>query len=124
MNKDLPTPPFTDKVNTIVPLLPMDVQTQIYREHLQFEVEKKPICDKLLDWFLHSKEANRLHVTPYVLETMESLLTCKTSMKYLCDHDTEINKCYEDHYIRNNKNFDLMDPLNSFILSILMYKYH
>lgn len=124
MNRNLPNPPFTEKVNTIVPILPMDIQTQIYKDYIEFDAEKKPICDKLLKWFLHSKEANRLHVTPYVLETMESLLTCKISMKYLCDHDTEIKKCYEDHYIHNKKHFVLMDPLNSFILSILMYKYH
>lgn len=108
MDTHLPTPPPLEKTN----------------DYSQFEVENKPICDEMLDWFLHNEKAHRLNTPPDIVNTMGKLIQCKHSVKYLCENDKEIKHCYDHHYIKNQKYFDLMDELNSFVLSILMYKYH
>ena len=124
MDNNLPNPPPVDRSNNNVSDLQTDIQCKNYNDNLRFEVEQKPICDEMLHWFLHDEKAHRLNMPPSIVETMDNLLQCKRSIKYLCDNDAEIKRCYEDHYIRNKKNFELMDELDSFVLSILMYKYH
>lgn len=108
MDTHLPTPPPLEKTN----------------DYSLFEVENKPICDEMLHWFLHDEKAHRLNTPSDIVNTMGKLIQCKHSVKYLCENDKEINNCYEHHYIKKQKYFDLMDELNSFVLSILMYKYH
>lgn len=124
MDNNLPNPPPVDQSNLNVSELPTDIQRKIYNDHLQFELEQKPICDEMLDWFLNDKKAKSLNMTPSIVKTMGKLIQCKHSVKYLCDNDKEIKNCYDHHYIKNQKYFDLMDELDSFVLSILMYKYH
>lgn len=92
--------------------------------NLLSEFENKPICDEMLYWFIHNEKAHRLNTPSDIVITMGKLIQCKHSVKYLCENDKEINHCYDHHYIKNQKYFDLMDELNSFVLSILMYKYH
>lgn len=123
MNSNLPNPPFSDQSHPIVPLLPMDLRIQIYQDHLWFEAEKKPLCDEILDWFLHDEQAHRLNINP-IIDRIQDIIECKESMKYLCEKDQNIKHCYEYHYKQNRKYFDLMDKMESFVLSILMYKYH
>ena len=108
----------------IVETLPLDLKTHIYKTHLWFDVEKKHICDEVLKWFQKSEEAQRLSLNKEIVKNVESLLKNKTCVEYLRERDYEFNKCYNDHYIRNRKNFDLMSTFDSFVLSILMYKYH
>jgi hypothetical protein len=108
MDTHLPTPPPVDRTDVNLPS----------------EFENKPICDEMLDWFLNNKQAKSLNMTPSIVKTMGKLIQCKHSVNYLCDKDKEIKHCYDHHYIKNQKYFDLMDELDSFVLSILMYKYH
>ena len=123
MNNNLPNPPFPNEPQSIVPLLPMDLRIQIYKDHLWFEAEKKPLCDEILEWFLHDEQAQRLNINP-IMDRIQDIIECKHSMKYLCKKDKDIYRCYDHHYIKEQKNFDLLNKLDSFILSILMYKYH
>jgi len=120
---------FIDKtddnlLNNNIQRLPQDLKTHIYRNHLWFDVEKKPICDNVLYWFQKSKEAQHLNKNDEITNKVGYLLKCKTCVEYLRKHDSEFDNCYNHHYIRNQKNFDMMSRLNSFVLSILMYKYH
>lgn len=117
-------PPIPNEKGNILPILPDDIKNYIYNEFLWFDVEKKPQCDELLNWYLNDEDAQRLRLNNNVLNLINELLTCKTSVEYLCSKDAEFKKCYEDHYVKNKKYFDLMSILESFALSILMYKYH
>lgn len=121
-----PEPPSSvnDKLNTNIVRLPQDLKTHIYRNHLWFDVEKKPICDEVLTWFQKSEEAQRLSLNEEIVKKVESLLKYKLCIEYLQNHDKQFDNCYNDHYIRNQKAFVLMPRLESFVLSILMYKYH
>lgn len=113
-----------DNMVNIIQRLPPDLKTHIYKTHLWFDAEKKPICDNILHWFKRSEDAQRLTCDDKITNNLKNLINCKTCVEYLRKHDYEFNKCYNDHYIRNQKNFDLMSKFDSFVLSILMYKYH
>ena len=85
---------------------------------------KKPICDYILHWFQNSDDAQKLHCDDNIIKIISELLKNKTCTEYLRDKDKEFNKCYIDHFIDDNKNFILLPKYDSFVLSILMYKYH
>ena len=120
-----PPPPNAEKnVNSNISQLPQDLKTHIYQQHLWFDVEKKPECNMILDWFQKSEEAQRLILNEDIVKRVESLLKNKTCIEYLRKHDNDFNRNYDYHYIQNRKHFVLMDKLNSFVLSILMCKYH
>ena len=120
-----PPPPNTEKnVNSNISQLPQDLKTHIYRQHLWFDVEKKPECNMILDWFQKSEEAQRLILNEDIVKRVESLLKNKICIEYLRKHDNDFNRNYDYHYIQNRKHFVLMNTLESFVLSILMCKYH
>ena len=120
-----PPPPNAEKnVNSNISQLPQDLKTHIYRQHLWFDVEKKPQCNMVLEWFQKSEEAQRLILNEDIVNRVESLLKNKTCVEYLRKHDNDLNRNYDYHYIQNRKHFVLMDKLDSFVLSILMCKYH
>ena len=120
-----PPPPNAEKnVNSNISQLPQDLKTHIYRQHLWFDVEKKPECNMILDWFQKSEEAQRLILNEDIVKRVESLLKNKICIEYLRKHDNDFNRNYDYHYIQNRKHFVLMDKLDSFVLSILMCKYH
>ena len=120
-----PPPPIVgEKLNNLIIRLPQDLKTHIYRQHLWFDVEKKPICDDILYWFQKSEEAQRLSLNKEIVKKVESLLKNKTCVEYLRKHDNVFDKCYMDHYIYKKESFFLMPRLEGFVLSILMYKYH
>ena len=120
-----PPPPNAEKnVNSNISQLPQDLKTHIYRQHLWFDVEKKPECNMILDWFQKSEEAQRLILNENIVKRVESLLKNETCVEYLRKHDNDLNRNYDYHYIQNRKHFVLMDKLDSFVLSILMCKYH
>ena len=120
-----PPPPNAEKnVNSNISQLPQDLKTHIYRQHLWFDVEKKPECNMVLEWFQKSEEAQRLSLNKEIVKKVESLLKNKTCVEYLRKHDNDLNRNYDYHYIQNRKHFVLMDKLDSFVLSILMCKYH
>ena len=120
-----PPPPNAEKnVNSNISQLPQDLKTHIYRQHLWFDVEKKPICDEVLTWLQKSEEAQRLSLNKEIVKKVESLLKYELCIEYLRKHDNDFNRNYDYHYIQNRKHFVLMDKLDSFVLSILMYKYH
>ena len=117
-------PSENDNLDARIITLPEDLKTHIYRSHLLFDAEQKPICDEVLTWFQKSKEAQRLSLNEEIVKKVESLLKYKRCIEYLRNHDKQFDNCYNDHYIRNQKAFVLMPRLESFALSILMYKYH
>lgn len=120
-----PQPP--DNVNNLnnnIYNLPQDIKTHIYKNHLWFDVEKKHICDEVLKWFQKSEQAQRLSLNQEIVKNVESLLKNKTCVEYLRQRDNEFDKCYIDHFIYEKEGFVLMPRLQSFVLSILMYKYH
>jgi len=120
-----PSPPNAEEnVNSRIHQLPQDLKTHIYQQHLWFDVEKKPECNMILEWFQKSEEAQRLILNKDIVKRVESLLKNKTCVEYLRKHDNIFDRCYMDHYIYNKKGFVLMPKLESFVLSILMYKYH
>lgn len=119
-----PSPNINDNLDARIITLPQDLKTHIYRSHLLFDAEQKPICDEVLTWFQKSKEAQSLALNENVVKKVEYLLTNKRCVEYLRNHDKQFDNCYNDHYIRNQKAFVLMPRLESFALSILMYKYH
>ena len=120
-----PPPPIVgEKLNNHIIQLPQDLKTHIYRQHLWFDVEKKPQCNMVLEWFQKSEEAQRLILNEDIVKRVESLLKNKTCVEYLRKHDNIFDICYMDHYIYNKEGFVLMPRLESFVLSILMYKYH
>jgi len=118
-----PPPNIEYNLNDYIAVLPPDLKTHIYKQHLWFDVEKKHICNEILDWF-NSTEASCLKYNDEIANKLSCLLNCKTSIEYLRKNDKEFDKCYIDHYIRNQKYFELMSIFESFILSILMHKYH
>ena len=122
----LPPPPpnAEENVNSHIHQLPQDLKTHIYQQHLWFDVEKKPECIMVLEWFQKSEEAQRLILNEDIVKRVESLLKNKTCVEYLRKHDNDFKRNYDYHYIQNRKHFVLMDKLDSFVLSILMYKYH
>lgn len=122
MNNNLPKPQPFNQTN-FIPFIPEDINRLIYRDHLWFDMENKPICDDILHWF-NSTEASCLKYNDEIANKLSCLLNCKTSIEYLRKNDKEFDKCYIDHYIRNRKIFELMTNFESFILSILMHKYH
>lgn len=111
-------------VKDIVLELPEDISKNIYKDYLLFHVEKKPLCDKILNWILRHNDAHRICVTEDIKILMDKILDCEMSIKYLIDLDLDIKKSYDDHFIKKKKNFELMDFNSSFTYSILMYKYH
>ena len=120
-----PPPPNAEKnLNSNISQLPQDLKTHIYQQHLWFDVEKKPECNMVLEWFQKSEEAQRLSLNKEIVKKVESLLKNKTCVEYLRKHDNIFDRCYMDHYIYNKEGFVLMPRLESFVLSILMYKYH
>lgn len=115
---------ISDDLSHHIKNLPQDLKTHIYNQHLWFYVEKKPICDYILHWFQNSDDAQKLHCDDNIIKIISELLKNKTCTEYLRDKDKEFNKCYIDHFIDDNKNFILLPKYDSFVLSILMYKYH
>ena len=120
-----PQPPdHVNNLNNNIYNLPQDIKTHIYKNHLWFDVEKKHICDEVLKWFQKSEQAQRLSLNQEIVKNVESLLKNKTCVEYLRQRDNEFDKCYIDHFIYEKEGFVLMPRLQSFVLSILMYKYH
>ena len=98
--------------------LPVDVRRQIYDEY--FACKEK--CDLFLEK-LKSEGAQRLEYQKLVGDVLV-LLDSRCAMEYLCEKDAEFRCCYNTHYVEKKKMFVRIDTLNSFVLSILMYKYH
>ena len=125
----LPVPPPVcnkkdcEKILKQLPL-PEDVTKLMYNSHLAFDIEKKPLCDAFLQWLNHSEEAKTLRPTSEIYQLNDQLLLSKDCVAYLRKHDSTINLCYEEHFIRRKKTFVLMNVNESFMVSILMYKYH
>ena len=46
-----PSPNINDNLDARIITLPQDLKTHIYRSHLLFDAEQKPICDEVLTWF-------------------------------------------------------------------------
>jgi len=104
--------------------LPQDLKTKIYKQYFWFDVEKKPKCDCIIDWFQNSDDAQKLRRNDNILNTINKLLKNETCIEYMRNQDKEFNSCYIYHYIDNKQNFVKLSKLESFVLSILMYKYH
>lgn len=117
-----------DLADTIQKSLPIDIQHHIYRSHLWFEAEKKPVCDALLHWWKFDEDVKRLRVETCVMhekiEILEELMKYATCIDYLCNEDGDFKKCYRKHFIEHKKEFALMSIMESFVVSIMMYKHH
>jgi hypothetical protein len=98
--------------------LPDDVLRHIYEEYI-VGVET---CNRYLEMY-KSEESIRLDYTP-LMEPTRRLLEHPCAIEYLCKKHKIFKKMYIEHYVEGNKWFVLMDRLESFILSILMWLYH
>jgi hypothetical protein len=98
--------------------LPDDVLRHIYEEY----IVGKETCDRYLEMF-KSDSAMSLEHRP-LLEMTSRLLEHPCAIEYLCAKHKIFKKMYIEHYVQDNKWFVLMNKLESFVLSILMWLYH
>jgi len=110
----------TDLVKTIrlINSLPDDVMRHIYEEYFV----GIDACNKYLE-LLTCEKSRRLEFS-HLIEPTRKLLEYPCAVEYLCNKHEVFKKMYIEHYIQNKKAFLLMDMLNSFVVSILMYLYH
>jgi hypothetical protein len=98
--------------------LPDCIKKYIYYEFLETENYYK-IIKKSLD----TEESQNLNIN-CIRPLIPLILVKKKLLKYLCEKIFCFNIVYNDHKIKNNKCFVLMQKGDSFALSILMYLYH
>lgn len=98
--------------------LPPDIKNNIFYNYILL----KPECDYFLNWL----ENNYMLKRPCteVEDLVNKLLKSESSVEYLRAKNSNLNHTYVEHFIKNKKNFDLMNMTNSFIASILMYMWH
>jgi hypothetical protein len=81
-------------------------------------------CDQLLYWLCNSEEAHTLNLPDSIRSRFGEIITVPYCVDHLCKNDDTFNQCYTGHYVRGHKTFAMMDILSSFMMSILMHKYH
>ena len=106
------------KTVRLINSLPDDVMRHIYEEYFV----GIDTWNKYLE-LLKSDESHSL-ISSHLMEPTRRLLKHPCAIEYICRKHTVFKKMYIEHYIKNNKRFVLMDTLESFIVSILMYLYH
>ena len=98
--------------------LPYNILRHIYDDFFV----GKDTCDRYLE-MLKSEDAQRLRFD-FLLEPTQSLLEHPCAVEYLCKKNKYFKQMYKEHYVFHNKTFVLMETLESFVLSILMWLYH
>ena len=104
--------------NKIIPHLPHDIKVFVFKEFL----EKKIICEKVLDWF---NTNYHLKCSASEIENeMNIILQDEGCINYLTAHNKFFKLCYNKHFIDNEKSFEKMNKTQSLITSIIMYMWH
>lgn len=111
-----PKPPGNIEINK----LPSDIVTKIYLDNFHYDIIYDDIQTILND------ECSLRLSSEKLLEYFKKhkLIENKSCMKYICSIDNLFNKIYTAHYKNNEKNFILMETLESMCQCWLMYLYH
>lgn len=107
-----------NKTLDLINSLPDDISRQIYEEY--FLAKEK--CIHFLN-LLETDKSKRLEHKHLVEPTKELLKHC-CAIEWLKKKSKVFNICYKHHYVDNHQHFELLDKIDSFCLSILMYLYH
>jgi len=100
--------------------LPEDIVTKIYLDYFNYENKYAEIKNILDD--KNSRSLNNLELTNYFIK--ENILKDVSFVQYLCEKNKLFNEIYKIHYIDKNKQFMLMNNLESMCQCWLMYLYH
>ena len=99
--------------------LPKDIQKLIIYDH----VYPNLILQELSE-ILNSEQSKKLVYTPILYYLKNVILKNEIVIKYLIKNDRIFNIIYEEHIIKKEKNFILLNIIDSMALSWLMYLYH
>lgn len=110
--------PMTYDTKQLCDNIPQDVNDHIYQEFFLL----KPTCDTYLKWLEDNSDLSKNPEEVYDLANI--LVNSNVSVEYLISKNPIIKKTYQDHFVDNNKNFKLMNNINSFTTSILMHMWH
>lgn len=98
--------------------LPDELKDHIFKEFFELRND----CDYFLDWLEGNYRLDK--DIKEVDKKVENILKTPLAVEYLLKKSEIIKNCYQDHFISNRKNFELMSLNHSFIVSILMYMWH
>lgn len=98
--------------------LPQDLNNKIYSEYFLLKKD----CDYVLNWLNNNHRLDKNINEIYDLVT--KLLRSQIAIEYLINKNKYLKTSYNYHFLKNQKNFDLMDNVGSFITATLMYMWH
>jgi len=105
-------------IDILIKFLPRDIQLKIYGEYFYYDYVYH-IMDKKLKLY-ESQRLNTVHIDKlvrYILQNNKLTI-------YFREKNEIFNLLYNDHYIRDDKNFKQLKIIDSFILAWLFYLYH
>lgn len=98
--------------------IPEDLQNHIYNDYFLLKND----CDKVLKWLNENSSLNKNISEIYHI--VSNLLNSSVAVEYLIKQNNDLKTSYNYHFIEDKKHFVLMNKVESFITSTLMYMWH